>query len=230
MRGYAVKANPRSKALKGARHVFSPKVGEEPLKPLTLSSTSPYRTALLRRLKVPFDTINPDVTEHTLPEENAADRAQRLARLKAEAPSISSGLVIGSDQVACLGEHVLHKPRSSENAIRQLMQCAGQTVTFLTAVHVISTDTEWTGNRLVASEVVFRRFTSAEAEQYVKLDAPLDCAGSFKWEALGISLFSAIRGDDPTALQGLPLIALCDLLREAGLPLPLHSEPMQGGF
>jgi len=193
---------------------------------LILASTSPYRLALLQRLRVPFETVDPKVDETPVEGELPSDRARRLGALKAAAVATQPALVLGSDQVACLDGAILHKPRTSAAAMQQLISCSGRTVRFWTSVSVRNTVTLWRGDRVVTCDVRFRDITASEAERYVELDQPLGCAGSFKWESLGITLFRQIETDDPTALEGLPLIAVCDLFREAGLPLPLLSEKM----
>lgn len=191
---------------------------------LILASTSPYRANLLQRLGIPFDTLDPQVDEALIRGETPTDRARRLAALKAESVTEPGRLVIGSDQVACLGSEILRKPLTHDAAVSQLLSCSGQTIRFLTAVSLKDTASQWCGHRLVPCDVTFRDISPSEADRYVQLDMPLQCAGSFKWESLGISLFRSINTEDPTALEGLPLIAVCDLLRQADLPLPLLSE------
>jgi septum formation protein len=176
------------------------------------------------RLRVSFSTIDPDIDETLLPDESAVQRASRLAQSKCEAPSATEALIIGSDQVACLDDEILRKPGSADNAIAQLMRCSDRALVFWTAVSVRSTVTGLHKQRLVPSEVQMRSLALPEVERYVAADNPLDCAGSFKWESLGITLFQRIKTEDPTALEGLPLIALCDLLRFHGLCLPLSAQ------
>ena len=196
----------------------------DPIPRLVLASTSPYRRALLARLRIPFDAVDPATPENLLPEEAPDARALRLAAEKAAAITIRDALVIGSDQVACLGQEILRKPGTPVVAAEQLRQCSGKSVSFWTAVALCDTQSGAVMRRLTTSKVTFRDLSDREIEQYVRLDQPFDCAGSFKWESLGITLFSAIDSDDPTSLEGLPLIALCDLLRERGLALPLLSQ------
>ena len=176
------------------------------------------------RLRVSFGTMDPNIDETLLPDESAVQRASRLAQSKCEAPSAKGALIIGSDQVACLDGEILRKPGSADNAIAQLMRCSDRTLVFWTAVSVRSTVTGHHKQRLVPSEVQMRPLTLPEIEHYVAADNPLDCAGSFKWESLGITLFQRIKTEDPTALEGLPLIALCELLRFHGLALPLSAQ------
>jgi septum formation protein len=220
----AVKAQYLFVSPSGPREVFSPKNHSESSMKLILASTSLYRVALLRRLRVPFDIADPQVDEALIEGELPQDRARRLAFLKADTVSAQGVLAIGADQVACLNGHVLRKPHTIEAAVAQLLLCSGQVVRFWTAVSIRNTASLWCGERLVPCDVSLREISEPEAERYVQLDDPLNCAGSFKWESLGISLFESIDTDDPTALEGLPLIAVCDLLREADVPLPLLSE------
>lgn len=186
---------------------------------LILASTSKYRKELLSRLRIPFDTDAPHVDETPLPGEAPADTAQRLALTKAltVAARHPDAVVIGSDQVAELDGLRLDKPGTVARAVDQLMAASGRTVEFLTAVRVISTTGPAETHAVVPTRVTFRRFDRAIAERYVAIEQPLDCAGSAKAEGLGIALIAAIDGPDPTALIGLPLIALTDLLAAHGL-------------
>lgn len=187
---------------------------------LVLASTSPYRRELLGRLRLPFEAARPEVEETALPGEPPEALAVRLAAAKATtvAAAHPDARVIGSDQVADFGGSALGKPGSREAAITQLAAMSGHTVAFRTAVAVAAGGKVTTA--LDTTLVRFRRLASEEIERYVDLEQPFDCAGSFKSEGLGISLFEAIETSDPTALIGLPLIATLRLLREAGLPLP----------
>jgi len=196
---------------------------------IILASTSPYRRKLMSRLRLPFEAVAPDTDESLLNGEAARDRACRLARLKAESVAANtaseSTVIIGSDQVASLRDTILRKPGTPERAIDQLLKCSGATVQFWTAVSVI-----WPHGyqqRVIPCAVTFRALSETEAAHYVEIDDPLACAGSFKWESLGISLFQKLETQDPTSLEGLPLIALCELLREAGVDLPLAAQPLQ---
>ena len=197
---------------------------------LILASTSPYRRRLLERLRLPFTCIDPVVKESVRDGESPQARACRLATEKAlsVAETLRDGaIVIGSDQVACLGPQIFHKPGTPEGAIAQITASSGQTVQFWTAVSLWTSPGEPPTQRVVPCEVKMRTLSADEISRYVALDQPLHCAGSFKWESLGITLFEAMRTDDPTALEGLPLIALSELLREAGVPLPLVSQSVQ---
>ena len=190
---------------------------------LILASTSPYRRRLLERLRLPFTCIDPAVEESVQDGESPQKRARRLATEKASAVGETlqgEAIVIGSDQVACVYGQILHKPGTPEAAEQQLAASSGQIIQFWTAVSVWTSPGEPATERVVPCEVKMRTLNTDEISRYVALDQPLDCAGSFKWESLGITLFEAMRTDDPTALEGLPLIALSELLREAGVSLP----------
>jgi septum formation protein len=186
-----------------------------------LASTSAYRAALLRRLLDTFTQAAPGTDEVALPGEAPHARAARLAEAKARAVAAlhPGSLVIGSDQVADLNGTVLDKPGTVTEAHRQLEASSGNEVVFHTAVCVI--DAQGTAHTHVdETRVVFRTLAHDDIVRYVERERPLDCAGSFKCEGLGITLFERIHNEDPTALVGLPLIATSRLLRAAGLSLP----------
>jgi septum formation protein len=189
---------------------------------LVLASTSPYRRALLERLRIPFECVTPRVDEAALPGEAAEPLARRLARLKAEdVASVRTGnVVLGSDQVALRGGATLGKPGTAERCAEQLRACSGRDVTFLTAAHLIDARTGNSESHLDRTVVRFRELSEGEIARYVAADRPLDCAGGFKAESLGIALFDSIESTDPTALTGLPLLWLCGALRRAGIPVP----------
>ncbi len=190
---------------------------------LILASTSRYRRELLARLRVPFDVAAPGVDETPRPGEAPAALALRLACAKAEAVAARhpGAVAIGADQVAFLGALVLSKPGTHDAATAQLRALRGQRVRFLTAVAVARAGDAATRSRLVPTEVQFRVFDDAAIEAYLRADQPYDCAGAAKIESLGIALVQRVESDDPTALIGLPLIALVDLLAELGVaPLP----------
>ena len=193
-----------------------------PAAPLILASTSAYRRALLGRLGVPFECEAPGTDEQTLPGEPADAMALRLARLKAEAVAVRQpgAIVIGSDQVAVRGQEILGKPGTVERCNDQLLQSSGREVVFLTAVHVVDGRNGRSDSHLDRTVVRFRTLQADEIARYIAADAPLDCAGGFKAESLGIALFERIDSADPTALTGLPLIWLCGALRRAGIPVP----------
>lgn len=188
--------------------------------PPVLASTSRYRLELLQRLGLTPECARPEVDETALPGEAPRALAVRLARAKAAAVAARQPgrWVIGSDQVAELNGSPLGKPGSVEGAHAQLAAMSGQQVAFHTAV-CLQRD-ERVLDACDLTRVQFRVLDAASIERYVAAEQPLDCAGSFKCEGLGISLFEAIDNRDPTALIGLPLIALCGLLREAGYILP----------
>ncbi|HIE1097823.1 Maf family nucleotide pyrophosphatase [Stenotrophomonas maltophilia] len=187
---------------------------------LVLASTSRYRRELLQRLGLPFDCARPDVDETPSDGETPLTLATRLAAAKAAevAARHPGAWVIGSDQVADLNGQPLGKPGTVEAACAQLAAMSGQTVRFHTAISLTREGESLTAVDL--TEVRFRALGHDEIARYVAAEQPLDCAGSFKCEGLGISLFEAIDNRDPTALIGLPLIALCGLLRKAGFAVP----------
>ncbi|WP_295565456.1 Maf family nucleotide pyrophosphatase [uncultured Stenotrophomonas sp.] len=187
---------------------------------LVLASTSRYRRELLQRLGLHFDCARPEVDETPLNGEAPLAVATRLATAKAAevAARYPGAWVIGSDQVANLNGQPLGKPGTAETACAQLAGMSGQTVRFHTAISLMRDGESFSAVDL--TEVRFRTLGQEEIARYVAAEQPLDCAGSFKCEGLGISLFEAIDNRDPTALIGLPLIALCGLLRRAGFALP----------
>lgn len=188
---------------------------------LVLGSTSPYRRALLQRLGLPFAVDRPEVDETALAGETPAALVERLAREKALAVSARhpGAWIIGSDQLAELDGRPLGKPGGRAGALAQLAGMSGREVTFLTAV-CLAHDGAATGLEVDRTRVRFRDLAADEIERYVDAEQPFDCAGSFKSEGRGITLFEAIETRDPTALVGLPLIATSRLLRRAGFALP----------
>jgi septum formation protein len=190
-------------------------------KRIVLASTSKYRRALLERLGMPFECADPQANESALPGEPAAAMALRLATAKARAVALRfpDALVVGSDQVASCEGTRLDKPGNHANAVRQLTAVSGKTASFDTAVVVIDTKTGKQGARVVGCRVTFRALTPAQIETYLRLEQPYQCAGSAKAEGLGITLIARIETEDPTSLIGLPLIALTELLAEAGAPV-----------
>jgi septum formation protein len=189
---------------------------------LILASTSPYRTGLLQRLQIPFRSEPPNTDESEHPGESASDMVARLALAKARAISTENpdAYVIGSDQIATLHGKTMGKPGNHQAATAQLQACSGQEVLFLTGVALIR---ESNGSAQVHVEpftVTFRELSNTAIENYLTTEKPYDCAGSFKCEGLGIALFSKLNGDDPTSLEGLPLISLVTMLnREKTGPL-----------
>jgi septum formation protein len=187
---------------------------------LVLASTSPYRRELLARLRLPFETLRPEVDETGRDGETPTALALRLAVAKAEAVAAlrPGARVIGSDQVADFDDAALGKPGGREAAIAQLEAMSGHSVAFRTAVAVAFGGA--ITSALDTTVVRFRRLGRSEIERYLDLEQPWDCAGSFKSEGLGIALFASIESRDPTALVGLPLLETARLLRESGLALP----------
>ena len=184
--------------------------------PIILASTSRYRRELLARLQLPFTTRSPETNEDVIDGEAPIAMAGRLALAKAKSIGAADAIVIGSDQVASLDGRILRKPGSAEAAVAQLRACRGKSVLFHTGVAVIATRDGTTLQHVDRTEVVFRRLDDAALERYVQLESPLDCAGSFKSEGLGVALFERISSEDPTALIGLPLIFVADALRKLG--------------
>lgn len=193
-----------------------------PVPALVLASTSPYRRALLTRLGLPFDVVAPQVLEDEVAAESAAERARRLATAKAQAVAhqYPEAIVLGSDQVACLGDRVLHKSAHAAGCREQLAALSGKTASFHTACALIGAGSRIDLAHLDTTRVAFRALTAQEIERYIDREQPFDCAGSFKVESLGIALLERIDSSDPTALIGLPLIWVAHALRSCGYVLP----------
>ncbi len=188
---------------------------------LVLASSSPFRRELLQRLGLEFDTAAPDVDETARPGETPDALVQRLAERKARAVGEShDGLIIGSDQVATTGTDILGKPGSHEKAAAQLAWLSGKRVSFHTGLCLLDTASGSVQLDVVPYHVQFRTLTREQIERYLRAEQPYNCAGSFKSEGLGITLFERMEGDDPTALIGLPLIRLTGMLANAGVVLP----------
>jgi septum formation protein len=189
---------------------------------LVLASGSPYRRELLARLGLPFQSWSPDVDERARDGEAPRATAVRLARAKAQAGVARwpRSLIIGSDQVADVDGRAVSKPGTLANARRQLLELSGRTTLFHTALCVAHAPSGRIRERVVTTEVAFRRLDEGEIDRYLAREPALDCAGSAKSEGLGISLLARLGGDDPTALVGLPLIALAAMLREEGASVP----------
>lgn len=188
--------------------------------PLLLASTSKYRAELLARLRLPFEAVAPGTDETAQAGETPPNLAQRLARAKAAAVAARhpDRWVVGSDQVCSFEGRVLDKPGNRATGAAQLAACSGKSVVFYTAVTLVAGAR--TFDHLDTTIVRFRPLTRAEIERYLDAEPAWDCAGAFKVEGLGISLFEAIESRDPTALVGLPLVGLRRLLAEAGYLLP----------
>jgi len=189
---------------------------------LVLGSTSPFRREILQRLGLPFDTAAPNVDEAQLPDESPQELVKRLSVAKAQAVAsqFPDALIIGSDQVAVIDDDILGKPGNHDRAVEQLRRASGRSVNFYTGLCLYNSRTKQHQLDVVSFEVVFRKLTDRQIERYLQREQPYNCAGSFKSEALGITLFEAMRGDDPTALIGLPLIRLTSMLVEEGVALP----------
>jgi len=189
---------------------------------LILASGSRYRKELLGRLGLAFEVAVPNVDESPRSGEAPADTALRLAVLKARAleKDHAGALIIGSDQVASCGGRRFDKPGNHENARRQLLELSGKTAQFDTAVALLDTRNAGLQTRVVPCRVTFRMLGEDLIERYLQKEKPYDCAGAAKAEGLGIALIARIETDDPTSLIGLPLIALSEMLRKAGLSVP----------
>jgi septum formation protein len=194
---------------------------------LILASTSAYRRALLDRVQIPFECVASGVDETPHPDEDALALTARLARAKARAIAVRrpDSWVIGSDQVAVLRDaeqnaRILGKPGSVAHCIELLLACSTRTLAFVTAVALTRHSDASLAEFIDTTRVTFRSLDRATIERYVERESPLDCAGGFKSEGLGITLCETIDSADPTALIGLPLIRLCALLRGAGFVLP----------
>ncbi|MHB0763237.1 Maf family protein [Stutzerimonas sp. NM35] len=189
---------------------------------LLLASSSPYRRELLSRLRLPFDCRAPHIDETAHPDESPEQLVRRLSREKtrALAETHPDHLIIGSDQVAVLGDRIIGKPHTFERAREQLLSCSGKRLDFLTGLTLLDSRNASEQVDCVRFSVLFRDLGEAQIERYLRAEQPFDCAGSFKAEGLGISLFRATEGEDATSLIGLPLIRLVDMLNNAGIEVP----------
>lgn len=192
------------------------------MNPLILASTSPYRRMLLERFGLPFEAVRPQVGEEHVAGESPSDRALRLAVAKAEevAARYPDAVVIGSDQVAAAGHKVLDKPGDAAACRAQLTTLSGIDARFYTGCAVIGPAGSVRLVHVDTTTVYFRSLTSKEIDRYIEREKPFDCAGGFKVEALGITLFESVESKDPTSLIGLPLIWVACALRRAGYALP----------
>ena len=192
------------------------------LPPIVLASSSSYRRELLTRLQLPFTCHSPDIDETPQANESAQALVQRLALSKARALAqhYPQHIIIGSDQVAVLDGKIIGKPLHAEGATQQLSAASGRSLVFLTGLAVIDTRTQIEQVDLVPFTVHFRTLNAAQIQRYISAEQPFDCAGSFKSEGLGVSLFQATEGGDATSLVGLPLIRLCDMLNVCGIAVP----------
>jgi MAF protein len=192
---------------------------------LILASTSPYRAEILKKLTLPFTQISPDYDETPQPDETPDALVARLACGKAESCQLPTGhhLVIGSDQVCVINGTIIGKPHTEENAVQQLLEQSGQSITFYTGIALHNTRTNTTKVSVDTFVVHFKSLTLEQIRNYVRIEQPLYCAGSFKSEGLGITLFSALEGKDPNTLIGLPIIELIRMLNEEGVD-PLSND------
>ncbi|MCK9237589.1 MAG: Maf family nucleotide pyrophosphatase [Thiopseudomonas sp.] len=192
------------------------------MRPLVLASSSVYRRELLQRLQLPFTCCSPNIDERPLADETPEVLVQRLAVAKARAlrAQFLQHLIIGSDQVAVLDGQILGKPGTAAAATAQLTAASGRSVTFYTGLCLLDSASGTIQVDCVPFTVHFRTLSPEQISRYIEREQPLDCAGSFKSEDLGISLFRATEGEDATSLIGLPLIRLCDMLSQAGIIIP----------
>lgn len=188
---------------------------------IVLASTSPFRRELLGRLGFPFETAAPDTDETPRADESPEALALRLseAKAKAVAPHYPGALIIGSDQVAVLDGNIYGKPGSHERAVSQLRAMRGRSVNFFTGLCLYNAGSDTAHTVGIPTLVSFRDLSDDEIERYLRREQPYNCAGSAKSEGLGIAIIARMEGSDPNALIGLPLIALCDLLRAEGFPV-----------
>lgn len=186
---------------------------------LILGSSSPFRAEILTKLGLPFITASPDIDESSLAGEQAEQLVKRLSELKAYkiAESYPKALIIGSDQVALLDGAILGKPGNHDNAVKQLTAASGNTVKFLTGLALLNSQTGHIQSVVETFEVGFKTLSSSQIDFYLRQEQPYQCAGSFKSEGFGISLFSKLNGNDPNSLVGLPLIRLISLLEAEGI-------------
>ena len=191
-------------------------------KNIVLGSTSPFRKELFERFRLPFVVDSPDIDEIPLDQESPEDYVKRLSLEKAKvvAKRHPDSLIIASDQCSILNGVIRGKPGNHENAVKQLTESSGQRVSFLTGLCLYDSHDASYQLDLVPFHVDFRRLSNTEIESYLTAEEPYFCAGSFKSEGLGVTLFKRLQGDDPTALIGLPLIRLSEMLREKGILLP----------
>jgi MAF protein len=198
---------------------------------LILASSSPFRRELLTKLGISFSTKSPNIDESRLENESPEQLVYRLSQEKAfEIAKFEKGLIIASDQVATIGDgkkssdEILSKPHTHTNAVNQLKQSSGKTVTFLTSLTLLNTNTNNIQTIVETFKVVFRKLSTQQIENYLTKESPYNCAGSFKSEGLGVSLFANLEGNDPNTLIGLPLIQLVKMLGNEGIDVLLHKN------
>ncbi|MCH2055051.1 MAG: Maf family nucleotide pyrophosphatase [Thalassotalea sp.] len=195
------------------------------MKKIVLASTSPFRRALLEKFNISFTCDKPDIDESALKDETPEQLVARLSLEKAQAcaNNHSDALIIGSDQVAVHQDRILGKPHTIDNAVAQLTSFSGQAVTFLTGLTVLDTESGEAKTIVEPFQVFFKTLSKESIDQYVNAEMPLNCAGSFKSEGLGICLFEKLSGDDPNSLIGLPMIKLYELLNHFDIDVLAHQ-------
>ena len=188
---------------------------------LVLASSSPFRRQLLAQLQVPFTVVVPDVDETVRAQEEAQGLVERLAIEKAHVVGahLSDSLIIGSDQVASYDGQIVGKPGDRATAVKQLLAASGQTVRLYTGVALLNSNSGVIRSRVIPYEVVFKDITRARIERYLEREQPYGWCGSLRADGLGVALLARISGDDPSALIGLPLITVIDLLAQENYPV-----------
>ncbi len=196
------------------------------LPPIILASTSSFRAQLLNKLHLPFKQVSPDVDETPLEKEHPKAMVTRLSKAKAQAIAQQqpNSIIIASDQCAVFQDRPIGKPHTTDNAIKQLQQFSQQAITFYTGLCVINTATQQVFSCMDTTQVHFRKLSQEVIKHYIEIEQPLHCAGSFKSEGLGITLFEKILSNDPNALIGLPLIELTSIFNRMGYTLPLKPN------
>ncbi|CDG18208.1 Maf family protein [Xenorhabdus doucetiae] len=195
--------------------------------PIVLSSTSEYRRLLLKKLGLPFTCVSPNIDESPLENESPKQLVMRLSQAKASALQCecSSHLIIASDQICVLDGKITGKPHNFENALLQLKKASGKCITFYTGITLLNSKTNVVDTRCELFHVYFRDLSETEIIHYLNKEQPFNCAGSFKSEGLGITLFEKLNGKDPNTLIGLPLITLTEMLIRQGInPLTVCSQ------
>jgi MAF protein len=189
------------------------------MKTIVLGSTSPFRKSILEKLQLPFLCAKPNIDESEQDNESASNLVERLAieKAKAVAPKYPDALIIGSDQVALCNNQIIGKPHNFDNAVKQLTSFSGKSITFFTGLCVFDSKTGSVTSLVETYTVHFNNLSLEDITNYLNVEQPFNCAGSFKSEGLGICLFSRLEGDDPNTLIGLPLIKLVSLLKQQGL-------------
>jgi len=188
---------------------------------LILGSSSPFRKALLERLKVPFEVANPDIDETPLEGEDPIALVERLAIEKAQAVAANhpNSLVIGSDQVALHGAEIVGKPHTHERAVEQLRAASGKEINLFTGLALVNSKTKAVQSEVVPYKVHFKTLSEAVIESYLRKEQPYNCAGSVRSEGLGIALLERFEGDDPNTLIGLPLIRVIAMLEKENVSI-----------